>query len=88
MQLFPVQIVTPAGKVLEASAHSVTIPTQAGEITVLYKHIPLVSLLRAGTVTVRGEESEKNLTVTSGFLEVAPDASVRILADQVEEMVK
>lgn len=80
--------VTTTGITAESEAASVTVPTADGEITVLANHIPLVSVLVPGVVTVRGandqsDEAAEHLAVSGGFLQVTAKA-VTILADTAE----
>lgn len=78
------QAVTPEGVVASSEADSVTIPTTDGEITVLRNHIPLVSVLRPGVITVIKEGSEdQHFSVSGGFAQIQAD-SVQILADTAE----
>lgn len=76
-------VVTPEGAVTEQPAESVTLPTLDGEITVLANHIPLVSVLVPGVVTVRHGENEEHLAVSGGFVQVSA-GEVRLLADTAE----
>lgn len=51
---------------------SVTVPGSEGEMTLLADHTPLMSALRAGTITVRPLEGETTtFEVASGTLEVS-----------------
>lgn len=51
---------------------SVTVPGSEGEMTLLADHTPLMSALRAGTITVRNADGEtETFEVTSGTLEVS-----------------
>lgn len=76
--------VTPEGVMTEVAATSVTIPTVDGEITVLPNHIPLVSVLRPGVITVReNDDTEEHLAVSGGFVQVTAD-EVNVLADTAE----
>jgi F-type H+-transporting ATPase subunit epsilon len=75
--------VTPAGVAVDQTADSVTLPTAAGEITVLPNHIPLVSILKPGTVTVRTGDKAQEFTVTGGFIQVTGDETV-VLAETAE----
>lgn len=77
------QAVTPGGAVAEQEADSVTLPTADGEITVLPHHIPLVSVLIPGVVTVRSGEQNRHYAVSSGFIQVTGEA-VTVLADTAE----
>lgn len=51
---------------------SVTLPGSEGEMTLLADHTPLVSALRAGTITVRkADGTQEQFRVESGTLEVS-----------------
>ncbi len=51
---------------------SVTVPGSEGEMTLLADHAPLMTALRAGTITVRMVDgTEETFTVASGTLEVS-----------------
>lgn len=78
------QIITPERVVFSEEVAQVTIPTQAGEITVLPHHIPLVTVLQAGELRYMKAGEEFSLAVSSGFAQVRPDNSVVILADTAE----
>ena len=76
--------VTPERVVLKEMVRQITIPTRAGEITVLPNHIPLVSVLKAGIIEVITEKGETEImSVSGGFVEVLKDKVV-ILADRSE----
>lgn len=55
----------------DGAALSVTIPTTAGEITVLPNHEPLVATLKKGTVRVKESLGDKNFEIDGGVLEIA-----------------
>lgn len=79
-----IELITPERNVLSETADSVTIPTRMGEITVLPHHIPLVTILEPGELTVRKDGTESYLAVSGGYLEVLPGSVMRILADTAE----
>ena len=60
------------GPVFTGEVVSVTVPGTEGEMTLLPNHTPLMSALRAGTITLLkvGGETE-TVAVTSGTLEVS-----------------
>ena len=61
----------------EGEALSVTVPGTGGELTILTHHMPLITTLTAGKVTVRQEESKpQEFMIDSGFLEVGKDETV------------
>ena len=55
--------------------------TPQGQITVLDRHIPLVTLLAGPKVEVVGRAGERTaIPVSGGFMEVQPESNVIILA--------
>ena len=78
------EIVTPERIVLKQEILQVTVPTQAGEITVLPDHIPLISILKPGVLEIKTLSKEiEIMSVSGGFIEVLRDKIV-ILADTAE----
>ncbi len=78
------KIITPERVVFEDQIDQVTMMTQAGEITVLPGHIPLVTVLQSGELRCKKGEEEYALAVSGGFCEVRPDNSLVVLADTAE----
>jgi F-type H+-transporting ATPase subunit epsilon len=83
MAKLKVELVTAEGSVLSEEADFVLAPGVDGDLGVLPHHIPLLTPLRNGEVTVRNGDTEHLLFVAGGFLEVLPD-KVTILADAAE----
>jgi len=79
------KIITPEGVVKEITADSITLPTESGEITLLPNHIPLVSVLCPGEITVRAGGEEEYLSVSTGFLELHNN-KITVLADTAESV--
>jgi len=78
------EIVTPESVVLKEEILQITVPTRAGEITVLPNHIPLVSSLQPGVIHIKKKNGEDEIiSISGGFLEVLKDKVV-ILADTAE----
>ncbi|QQG37554.1 MAG: F0F1 ATP synthase subunit epsilon [Candidatus Kaiserbacteria bacterium] len=64
----------------DGRAASATIPTTAGEITVLPHHEAIVSTLKPGTITVRETSGEqKTFPIDGGVLEVSGNRAVVLL---------
>lgn len=63
----------------DGAALSVTLPTTAGEITVLPHHEPLVATLRPGTITVRESLGNKEIAVEGGVVEISGNRAVVLL---------
>lgn len=77
-------IVTPEGVVYEDDIQKVTIPTTAGEITVLADHAPMVSVLKAGEMFVHKNDNVVALSISTGMIEIRPTGEVIVLADTAE----
>ena len=85
MSNLDLKLITIEEVVFSGAAARVTIPTAAGQITVLPRHIPLVSQLRSGTITIHEEGgSQKKFLVAGGILEVRKNSQVIILADSLQ----
>jgi F-type H+-transporting ATPase subunit epsilon len=84
MNIAPFKIVTPDGVIYEDDIVKVTIPTQAGEITLLPDHAPLVSVLKPGEINISKDGSIIDLAVSTGILEIRPSGEIFILADTAE----
>jgi len=78
------KIVTPDGVMYNSEADKVSIPTRDGGITVYPDHIPLISVLKPGEISVHKEDYNVNMAVSTGVLEVRPDSRLYILADTAE----
>jgi F-type H+-transporting ATPase subunit epsilon len=78
------KIVTPERVTYENEIEQATIPTKAGEITVLANHAPLVGILSSGELRVVKDGAELSFAVSTGFLEIRPKSEIVILADTAE----
>ncbi|MFA5420812.1 MAG: ATP synthase F1 subunit epsilon [Patescibacteria group bacterium] len=78
------EIATPERVVLKEEVSQVTVPTEEGEITILPKHSPLVSILKPGVLELKKINGEIDIvSVSGGFVEVLLN-KVIILADTAE----
>lgn len=78
------KIVTPDGIVYEDSVNEVVLPTVTGQIAVLPHHIPMISRLKAGEITIKKEGVDHGIAVSTGFLEMRPNNELYIVADAAE----
>lgn len=82
---FHLRVVTPERVLAEYEATSVSLPTPAGEITILQHHVPFTSLLAAGSLRIVHDGKTEEVVVTGGFVEVAPGTrAMTVLADFAE----
>lgn len=77
------EIITPEELIYRGKADSVTLPSGAGEITVLAGHIPLLSTVMPGTVIAREGATESFYAVSRGVVQIDGTA-VRILTDTAD----
>ena len=76
-------IVTAEQLVFSEEVDVVIAPGIDGEMAILPRHAPLMTMLQPGELRVRQGSEEFSLAVTGGFLEVRPDR-VTVLADAAE----
>lgn len=85
MHTFKLKILTPDSKLFDGSVLKVVVPTQAGEITVLKNHAPLITLISIGELIVTDEnKTEHKFLVQGGVVDVkesVTSSEVVILAD-------
>ncbi|MFZ2154062.1 MAG: ATP synthase F1 subunit epsilon [Candidatus Moraniibacteriota bacterium] len=79
------KIITPERVVYEDEIFQITLPTQAGEVTILPNHRSYIASLKPGEISMRKESAaeEINLAVAGGFVEFH-DNSLVILADEAQ----
>ncbi|HRY37037.1 MAG TPA: ATP synthase F1 subunit epsilon [Candidatus Magasanikbacteria bacterium] len=77
-------VATPNGIVYQDLVEKVTIPTAAGEITVLPEHEAMVSVLRSGEVNITKDGYTVDLALSGGVLEMRPDNELFLIADSAE----
>lgn len=75
MTAITLEIVTPKGRALEASADEVTVPSADGEFGVLPGHLPTLASMRAGIVSYRAGAEWRRCAVGGGFVEVSGPAT-------------
>jgi F-type H+-transporting ATPase subunit epsilon len=80
-----VTVVSPERAVFDGVADAVVAPAYDGQVGVLPRHAPFLTLLGTGVLRVRhgGGSASSRFQVSGGFLQVVGDA-VRIVADRVE----
>jgi F-type H+-transporting ATPase subunit epsilon len=78
-----IEIITPEKIIFSGSVDQITLPTAAGQITVLPSHEAMVSALAAGELIIKDGSTETFMAVSDGLIQVHPDR-VRILTDTAE----
>ncbi len=78
------EIATPERVVFKDQILQVSVPTTEGEVTILPKHSPLVSILKSGVLEIKKtDNSVEIISVSGGFLEVLLNKII-VLADTAE----
>jgi F-type H+-transporting ATPase subunit epsilon len=76
-----VNLVTPRGVVAHTETDSVQAPGELGEFELLPGHVPLLTALRPGVLTI-GTKKPARYAVSTGYLRVDPTGAVEILVEQ------
>jgi len=65
---FTVEIISPEKTILKQETNEVVIPSFEGQMGILNNHIPLITFLRPGIITIKAED-EKKFYVEEGTVE-------------------
>jgi F-type H+-transporting ATPase subunit epsilon len=82
-KILAVNLVTPRGVVAHTDADSVQAPGELGEFELLPGHVPMLTALRAGVLTI-GTKARARYAVSTGYLRVDPNGAVEILVEQAQ----
>ncbi len=82
---FPLVIVTPSSKAFEGDVRSVLAPGSDGYFEVLIGHVPMLTSLQPGILTIRNEDGRTRYAVSDGFVEVLR-SQVTVLAETIENV--
>ena len=67
---FTVEIISPDKTILSSEASEVTIPSYEGQMGILKDHIPLITFLRPGIISIQNQEKKRYL-IDEGTVEFA-----------------
>src|SRR3990167_5170625 len=76
-----VNLVTPKGVVAHTDTDSVQAPGELGEFELLPGHVPLLTALKAGVLTI-GAKARSRYAISTGYLRIDPAGAVEILVEQ------
>jgi F-type H+-transporting ATPase subunit epsilon len=84
------EIVTPEAVTYSEDVDMVTLPGIEGELGIFPQHVPLMTQVVPGEISVRKAGQEIFLAVGEGFVEILPDrvsilTDMAILADNIDE---
>jgi F-type H+-transporting ATPase subunit epsilon len=80
---FDLSLVTPEGPAFEGEAQMLIVPGAAGEIGVLARHAPLVSMLRAGEIRVKAGGEWTTFAAGPGYFKVQQDRAIVLVDNAV-----
>ncbi|MCX6004375.1 MAG: F0F1 ATP synthase subunit epsilon [Chloroflexi bacterium] len=83
MPTVKLEIVTAERQVFSEDVTTVIAEGVDGQMAILPKHAPLITMLAPGELVIRKDGDEIYMAITGGFLEVRPD-KVIVLADACE----
>ena len=81
---FSVEIITQDKSILKSDAIEVTIPSFEGEMGILRDHIPLITFLRPGIISIRNQD-EKKFFADEGTVEFSNN-NLLILSSTVKDL--
>jgi F-type H+-transporting ATPase subunit epsilon len=84
------EIVTPEGTAYSEDVEMVTLPSIAGQMGILPRHVPLIAQMVPGEMIVRKEGRETFIAAGEGLIEVTPDrvailTDLAVPADRIDE---
>lgn len=77
-----VTVISPEASTFDGEAIGVVAPAFDGEVGILPRHAPFMTLLGEGTLVIRTGGAEERFHVRGGFLQVVGD-DVRVVAESV-----
>ena len=78
-----VLVISPERAVFDGEAESVVAPAYDGEVGILPRHAPFMTLLGSGTLDIRHGGAPSRFRVQGGFLQVVSN-TVRVVAETVQ----
>ena len=82
---FTVEIISPDQTILKQETNEVTIPSYEGQMGILNNHIPLITFLRPGIITIKAKV-EKKFYVEEGTVEFSNN-NLLILTSTARDLV-
>ncbi len=86
--MFHFQLVSISGKKFDEEVYEVVLPTLDGDIGVLERHMPLVSVATTGAIAVRrnprDSDAQREYFATNGGVIEISDNTMRVLVDEAD----
>lgn len=77
-----VNVVTPVGPITEAETDAVTAPGELGEFELLPGHIPFLTSLHPGVMTLGERRRNEVYAISRGYLKVGATGDVEVLVER------
>ena len=82
---FTIEIISPEKSILKSSTSEVVIPSYEGEMGILKDHVPLITFLRPGVITIFNDADKKKFFVEEGTVEFSNN-NLLILTSKAREL--
>ena len=79
--MLKVSLISPEAVLFQGEASIVVAPAHDGEVGILERHAPMMTLLGTGVLRLGGGDADKRFNVEGGFLQVVDDV-VRIVTEK------
>jgi F-type H+-transporting ATPase subunit epsilon len=79
-----VLVISPERSVFDADADAVIAPAYDGQVGILPRHAPFMTLLGEGVLSIRAAGTTSRFRVQGGFLQVVSN-TVRVVAEHIQE---
>ena len=83
---FTIEIITPDQAILKSEASEVTIPSYEGQMGILKDHIPLITFLRPGLISIKTGQDQIRYYVEEGTVEFSNN-NLLILTSTAKNLV-
>ena len=84
---FTVEIISPEKSIIKSSTTEVVIPSYEGEMGILKDHVPLITFLRPGVITIINVADKKKFFVEEGTVEFSNN-NLLILTSTARDLAK
>ena len=82
---FTIEIISPEKSIIKSSTTEVVIPSYEGEMGILKDHVPLITFLRPGVITIINVADKKKFFVEEGTVEFSNN-NLLILTSKAKEL--
>ena len=82
---FTIEIISPEKSIIKSSTTEVVIPSYEGEMGILKDHVPLITFLRPGVITIFNDADKKKFFVEEGTVEFSNN-NLLILTSKAKEL--